>query len=76
MLAPLFYQIIVQLPALFLLSALPVWVYVLAAFGTFIVAYAADTAFATDYLHKAIDLHTERLRIEAALAQNQTGNAE
>ena len=52
------------------------WVYVLAAFGTFIVAYAADTAFATDYLHKAIDLHTERLRIEAALAQNQTGDAE
>jgi hypothetical protein len=49
---------------------------VLAAFDTFIVAYAADTALATDFLHKAIELHTDRLRIEAALAQNQTGDAE
>jgi len=61
--------------ALFLLAGWPVWACVVTAFGVFIAAYFVDTAFATGYLHKAIEQHTERLRIEAALAQNQTGDA-
>lgn len=61
--------------ALFLLAAWPVWACVVAAFALFIAAYFVDTAFATGYLHKAMEQGTERRRIEAALAQNRTGDA-
>ncbi len=52
-----------------------VWLCVTAWLVLFAALYAMDLLTVTGLFHKAIEQRTERLRIEAALAQNQTGDA-
>lgn len=51
------------------LACAAMWLVLFCAF------YAADLLTVTGYFHKRLEQGTERLRIEAALSQNQTGDA-
>lgn len=71
------FAVVAIVPAvlLYVFGAAPVWLCAAVWLALFVGFYVADLLTVTGYFHKRLEQGTERLRIEAALAQNQTGDA-